>query len=490
MSTPAIILKNVSADQYGKTVLDNISFELADGQHLAIIGESGSGKSSLAKAISGKLFSKGSIDIQYVQDSVLPVKTILLEAIVTFKNLSNVADFYYQQRYNSCDADDALTVEQELANADALTNETERLLSQLNLTHRLQTPLIQLSNGEQKKLQLIKALVHQPQLLILDNVFVGLDVASRKELHTIIDHYAANGTAIILVTDERELPGCITHIAEMYKGKLAQFADRKNFVAFHPENEEWKESRQPADYLFPGSREQFEFIVNMNDVSIQYGDKIILQNINWQVRQGERWLVKGHNGAGKSTLLSLITADNPQAYSQELYLFDKKRGTGESIWDIKKHIGFVSPELHKFFDAGSSVHNVIASGFFDTMGLFRKLNTEQEQRIHDWIHFFHLEEYRNKSLFLLPAGQQRRALLARALIKNPALLVLDEPCQGLDDHQTKQFLQLIDEVCSRSATTLIFVSHYEDEIPACITKKLELVQGKQINLYTEQALTA
>jgi molybdate transport system ATP-binding protein len=490
MSTPAIILKNVSADQYGKTVLDNISFELANGQHLAIIGESGSGKSSLAKAIAGKLFTKGSIDIQYVQGSVFPVKTVLLEAIVTFKNLSNVADFYYQQRYNSCDAEDALTVEQELVNANALTNETEKLLEQLNLSHRRQTPLIQLSNGEQKKLQLIKALVQQPQLLILDNVFVGLDVASRKELHHIIVQYAATGTTIILVTDERELPSCITHIAEMYKGKLAQFADRKNFVAFHPKNDEWKETRQPADSLFPGSTEQFDFMVNMKNVSIQYGDKIVLQNINWQVKQGERWLVKGHNGAGKSTLLSLITADNPQAYSQELYLFDKKRGSGESIWDIKKNIGFVSPELHKFFDAGSSVHNVIASGFFDTMGLFRKLNNEQEQRVNDWIDFFHLEEYQNKSLFLLPAGQQRRALLARALIKNPALLVLDEPCQGLDDHQTKQFLQLIDEVCSRSATTLIFVSHYEDEIPACITKKLELAQGKQINLFTEQALSA
>jgi molybdate transport system ATP-binding protein len=327
-------------------------------------------------------------------------------------------------------------------------------------------------------------------VLILDNVFTGLDVESRKELHHIIDQHASTGTTIILVTDERELPSCITHIAEMYKGRLAQFADRKSFIAFHQENNEETKTRRAADSLFPGSPEQFDFIVNMKNVSIKYGDKIILQHINWQVKQGERWLVKGPNGAGKSTLLSLITADNPQAYSQELYLFDKKRGTGESIWDIKKHIGFVSPELHKFFDAGSSIHHVIASGYFDTMGLFRQLNKEQELTIKDWISFFDLEEYHNKPLFLLPAGQQRRALLARALIKNPTLLVLDEPCQGLDDHQTKQFLQLIDEVCSRSVTTLIFVSHYEDEIPACITKKLELHHGKQINLYTEQALTA
>jgi molybdate transport system ATP-binding protein len=151
MPTPTIILKSISANQYGKTVLDNISFELSERQHLAIIGESGSGKSSLAKTIAGKLFSKGSIEIQYSNDSVLQPKTVLLEAATTFKNLSNVSDFYYQQRYNSCDAEDTLTVEQELAKANALTDETETLLTQLNLTHRKQTPLIQLSNGEQKK---------------------------------------------------------------------------------------------------------------------------------------------------------------------------------------------------------------------------------------------------------------------------------------------------------------------------------------------------
>src|SRR5436190_16656796 len=133
MQTPSIILKNISANQYGKTVLDDISFELADGQHLAIIGQSGSGKSSLAKGIAGKLFTKGSIDVHYRKDSPLPVKKVLLEAIVTFKNLSNVSDFYYQQRYNSCDAGDTLTVEQELAKTNALTDEIETLLNQLGL---------------------------------------------------------------------------------------------------------------------------------------------------------------------------------------------------------------------------------------------------------------------------------------------------------------------------------------------------------------------
>lgn len=489
MPSASIILKNISAQQYGKTVLDNISLEIAAGQHLAIIGESGSGKSSLAKAIAGKLFTKGNIEINYSTNPGLQAKTVLIEATETLKNLSNVSDFYYQQRFNSCDADDALTVEQELATTAGSSTEMEILLAQLNLSHRKQTPLIQLSNGEQKKLQLIKSLALQPQVLILDNVFVGLDVQSRKELHHIINQQAKKGTTVILVTDERELPSSITHIAELYKGKLAQFGQRKTFVAYHPENNN-EEKITTTDYLFPGSIEQFDCLVKMKNVTIQYGNKVILQNINWQVKQGEHWLVKGHNGAGKSTLLSLITADNPQAYSQEIYLFDKRRGTGESIWDIKKHIGFVSPELHKFFDMGASVHNVIGSGFFDTMGLFRQLNAEQEQLINDWISFFDLQDEANKPLFLLSTGQQRKALLARALIKNPTLLVLDEPCQGLDDHQTKQFLQLIDQICDQSETTLIFVSHYESEIPVCITHKLELQKGKQIDPYKEEPIRA
>ena len=489
MLSASIILKNISAQQYGKTVLDNISLEIPAGQNLAIIGESGSGKSSLAKAVAKKLFTKGSIEVRYTDNPGLKAKIILIEPTETFKNLSNVSDFYYQQRYNSCDAEDALTVEQELAQTVGSSIEAERLLDQLNLTHRKNTPLIQLSNGEQKKLQLIRLLVQQPQVLILDNVFIGLDVHSRNKLHQIIDEQAKKGTTIILVTNERELPFCITHIAELYQGKLVQFGDRKTFVAYHPENNH-QEKTIITSSLFHGSLEQFDCLVKMKDVTIQYGDKVILQNINWQVKQGEHWLVKGRNGAGKSTLLSLITADNPQAYSQQIYLFDKRRGSGESIWDIKKHIGFVSPELHKYFDLGASVHNVVASGLFDTMGLFKKINDAQEQLVNAWIAFFGLTDYTNKPLYLLSTGQQRLTLLARALIKNPTLLVLDEPCQGLDDHQTKQFLQLIDEICNQSETTLIFVSHYENEIPACITQKMELHQGKQIDSYKEQVVTA
>jgi molybdate transport system ATP-binding protein len=489
MTAPVIIAKDVSARQYGKTVLDGISFELAEGQHLAILGESGSGKTSLAKAIAGKLFVSGNIEIHYRTETGYTGKPVFVEHSHVFRNLSNVANFYYQQRYNSSDAGDARTLEQELANSNPNPGEMDLLLTQLSLSHRRQTPLIQLSNGEQKKFQLAMALLQRPGVLVLDKVFTGLDTASRKELHQIINDRASAGTTIVLVTDERELPDCTTHIAWLEKGKLTCFSERKEFTppqpAHHPPL-----GGQPKATFLPAPATRYERIVKMTDVSIRYGDKTVLFNINWDVRPGERWLISGHNGAGKSTLLSLVTADNPQAYAQQIYLFDKRRGSGESIWDIKKNIGFISPELHRYFDPSTIVHQVIASGLFDTMGLFKRLDAALEKRVDDWIRVFGLAAEKHKPLHLLPAGRQRLALLARALIKHPVLLVLDEPCQGLDTGQAGQFLELIDEVCRQAGTTLIYVSHYDNEIPRSITHTLELHQGQQINLYREQALTA
>jgi molybdate transport system ATP-binding protein len=207
---------------------------------------------------------------------------------------------------------------------------------------------------------------------------------------------------------------------------------------------------------------------------VAYGNKKILSNINWQINRGERWLLKGVNGSGKSTLISLITGDHPQAYANKVFLFDKKRGSGESIWDIKKKIGFVSPELHWYFDKTISVYNTIASGFFDTIGVYKKLSDEQHNIVHQWLSFLNLTTKSEFSLSALSTSQQRLALLARALIKNPPLLILDEPCQGLDEQQVKDFVALIDDLFNQSNRTLIYVSHYENEIPKCINKCLNL----------------
>ncbi len=483
MITPSIIVNNINVHQYGKTILHNISFHLASNQHLAITGKTGSGKTVLAKAIANNIFYAGTIQINFTPNQLLLPKVTLVENSEKWKTLSNISNFYYQQRFNSCDATDTITVAEALSTINSIASSKEKKtltnywLQQFNLSDRINTPLIQLSNGEQKKLQLIKILIQQPQVLILDNAFNGLDINSRKELHAALNSIAQNGTTIIVVGNTKELPNCITHIAEIQEGNLIRYTEKANYASTHFKYRENISLNKPVPQI--AFQETAATVLAMKNVSVKYGEKIILNSINWKILSGERWLLKGANGAGKSTLLSLITADNPQAYANEIYLFDKRRGKGESIWDIKKKIGYVSPELHKYFDTNITVYQTIASGFFDTMGLYKNLNASQEEILHNWMNFFELKKYANNLLHTLSVGQQRWVLLARALVKHPLLLVLDEPCQGLDDEHIAYFIELIDAICYASNTSLIYVSHYDEEIPSCIQFKMELINGKQ-----------
>jgi molybdate transport system ATP-binding protein len=215
----------------------------------------------------------------------------------------------------------------------------------------------------------------------------------------------------------------------------------------------------------------------MSKVNIRYGDKLILADINWRIKQGERWALLGPNGAGKSTLLSLINGDNPQAYANDIILFDKKRGTGESIWDIKKKTGFISPELYQYFPADSSCLQAIESGYYDTMGLFRPTDKAKATCALQWMKVLEIDQYARQLLKNIPASAQRLCLLARAMVKSPALLILDEPCQGMDDHQISHFKALIDTICQQTNVTLIYVTHYAEHIPDSVNKVLKLEGG-------------
>jgi molybdate transport system ATP-binding protein len=348
----------------------------------------------------------------------------------------------------------------------------------------LKKPLIQLSNGENKRTQLAIALLSSPELLILDNPFLGLDAEGRATLHAIINGLAARKIQLLLITAANEIPESITHIAQLDAGKWV-FQGEK--AGFQPHREVAATTLDPTilgrlrQEALDNAGPAFDTAVRMVNTTIRYGEATILDNINWEVKKGQCWNVSGPNGAGKSTLLSLITADNPQAYANEIALFDRRRGTGESIWDIKKRIGFVSPELHLYFDTGATAHDVVASGLFDTIGLFRALNEEQEALVEGWMRLLSLWELRNRRLTQLSTGQQRMILLARALIKNPPMLILDEPCQGLDDEQTSRFRTLISTLVDAFGTTLIYVSHYTQELPACIDHFLRLEKGTIVN---------
>jgi molybdate transport system ATP-binding protein len=468
-----ISAEKITVNKTSGPVLKDVSFTLSPGDHLVVTGPSGSGKTTLGLVLVGKMYYQGELHFGgSVQTNIAWV-----EQQHHFKNLSNTTDFYYQQRFNSSDSEDAQTV------GEVLGPGSEMVLNNMQIGYLANKPLIQLSNGENKKLQLAKALVSRPSALIMDQPFTGLDATTRNYLHEMINTLAKQGMLIVLITTPDEIPSCITRVLSLDKGIVKSFDTRdvflKNYSASKKNDfKNTDHSKEKLKNLSSSASDKFESAIKMKEVKVEYGGKKILDNINWDVKKGERWLLSGPNGAGKSTLLSLVTADNPQAYANNIWLFDKKRGSGESIWDIKGKIGYLSPELHLFFDQGSTCFEAVASGFFDTIGLFRQLSEEHMRLVGEWMSVTGIEALEQKRLFELSAGQQRVVLLTRAMVKNPPLLILDEPCQGLDPEKQAELHELIDAICINGNKTMVFVTHYANERPSCINRFIKLEKGK------------
>ncbi|MBL7698177.1 MAG: ATP-binding cassette domain-containing protein [Chitinophagaceae bacterium] len=400
-----------------------------------------------------------------------------------FRNLSNTRDFYYQQRFNSSDSEDALTVQDHLAsieNTGAGYWTTRKVIELLHLENLLTEQIIKLSNGETKRLLIASALIKNPQLITLDHPLTGLDTSTRKEFGNILKTITTSGITVILSTNPLEIPDGVTHVAVIKENEII-FHDRKEKYKpsdFNFDKEITIDRQRLKDLLTHHTLNNYSIIIQMKNVTVEYDGKKILHNINWLVKQGERWSLSGHNGAGKSTLLSLVNGDNPQAYANDIILFDRKRGSGESIWDIKKQTGYVSPELYQYFPTDSSCLHVIESGFYDTIGLFRPADPEKEQICKSWMTLMNIQQYAHRLFSMVPTSAQRLCLLARALVKNPTLLILDEPTQGLEISQQRFFTNLIDEYCLFSSVTVIYVSHYEHHIPKAVDKHIRLVNGK------------
>lgn len=475
MNDQILRVQDLVVTKASKPVLNNISFSLNSSDHLAITGPSGSGKTTLALALAGRMFYKG--EIHFSEN--LQQHIVWIEQQHHFKNLSNTTDLYYQQRFNSYDSEDSHTVKEELGDGP----EVFEVMRTMNITHLADKPLIQLSNGENKKMQIAEALLARPAVLIMDQPFTGLDIATRKDLHQLVDQLAARNILIILITTPDEIPACITKVLSLEEGSIKTVGAADEFRENYSVAKNSVEHIDFDDILrkrLSTNHPNYEFgtAIRMKNVNVSYGDKKILQQLNWEVKKGERWLLSGPNGAGKSTLLSLVTADNPQAYANDIYLFDRKRGTGESIWDIKRKIGYLSPELHLFFDQGSTGFETVASGLFDTIGLFRQLSEEDTRIVEEWMNIASISDLKQKRLYELSAGQQRIILLVRALVKDPPLLILDEPCQGLDREKETEMLDLIDAVCEYGNKTMVFVTHYSNQRPACIDKFIALEEGR------------
>lgn len=474
-----------------KNVLSNISFTIRQGQAWAVVGPSGSGKTTLGKVIvSRRYITTGTLKLHFAYDACI----VMVDQQHQFKNYNH---FYYQARFNSSDSENSPIVEDMLIDVlqkngnptDMRLYRMEEVLRLLKIEYLRQTKLIKLSNGEHKRFQIAQALLQNPQILILDHPFVGLDKETRKILHEVVNQLISSGATIMLISAPTEIPDKITHVMELESGTLKQIYSRESFLSKERKHE-INESLFSVDSRILESidlprYDAFSIAVHMKQVTVQYGNRTILDRVDWKIRKGEKWVLIGPNGAGKSTLLSLINGDNPQAYRNDIILFDRKRGSGESIWDIKSKIGFVSPELHLYFNRTMTCYEAIASGFSNKIVFDGKLSERQQFEIFQWMKLLRIAHLREKKLKDISLGEQRLVLLARALVKNPPMLILDEPCQGLDFNQKEQFIYLVDTICQYFQKTLIYVSHYVEEIPKCIDRFLSLEKGVAKN---EQAL--
>lgn len=473
-------ISNLSVSYGLTTVLNNLSWTIAPDENYVLAGKSGSGKTTLAKAIAGLITAAGEVKVEFDSSCPLLQKAIYVSNWYQFTNLEGDRNFYYQQRYNRHQGNDTLTVKAELLHFAKKENlqleDIHEKIVAMGFEHTMDSQLIELSSGEHKKLQLIKSLWLKPQLLIIDEPYTGLDKQSRVELNSWLDELVAEGVQLIIISNDRQLPTSINRYAHIVDGQIETVQSFDEII-----QDEKRVKKELPSFLHKIPETNYSTVADLKDIIIRYGEKVVLNKVSWKVDVGEKWLLQGPNGSGKSTLLSLINGDHPQSYGLEIELFGNKRGSGESIWDIKQKIGMISPEMHWYFDQNATVWHTLASGFYDSIGWFIDVKFQEKKQIEELMAFFDLTEHKDQLLHTLPLGKQRLAMLARSIIKNPPLLVLDEPCQGLDSQQAKYFNDVVDELCQHGKT-LIYVGHYESQLPSCIEKRIVLEKGEVIAL--------
>ena len=454
-----------------------VSLEISKGEQIAIVGENGAGKSMLVDLLMGKYpLQQGSLLYDF---SPSPWKEVYKNIKhISFRDTFGSADtnYYYQQRFNSTDLDEVPLVRDLLGHYEENTLQ-KQLFDLFQVEEMLDKPIILLSSGEMRKFQLTKMLVTHPQILILDNPFIGLDAATRDLLTTLLHQLAQQGIQLILVMSMMDsVPDFITHVVRVADMKVASKMTLDNYRSWFKAQ---LDNLQDEDVVLPDSEQRPTMhgqseIVRLNKVSIRYGDRTILKELDWVVREGEKWALSGVNGSGKSTLLSIICADNPQSYACDVSLFGRKRGTGESIWEIKKHIGYVSPEMHRSYLKNLPAIDIVASGLHDSIGLYVRPKPGQREVCLQWMDTFGIAQLADRPFLKMSDGEQRLVLLARAFVKDPELLILDEPLHGLDTFNRRKVKRIIDTFCRREGKTLMMVTHFENELPPCIDHRLLL----------------
>lgn len=455
------------------TIFKALNWTIHKGENWAIVGDIGTGKTILLQILAG-------VEYLSLQDGVLKINDNLKKedfGYISFlddKKWIKRADFYYQQRYYTSFTDEEMKLQEFLGFSLLEKNQVtyyNSLLLKYQLANLLEIPYIQLSNGQKNKAILIKAFLLDYKVLLFDNPFIGIDVESREDVLNLIDELIQRKKIVIYTSNYHRFANTTTHILELNKQGVPMSIP----VEKYPFDNTIQKSRNKTSTRTIINQK----IIELENVTIQYHEKKILDQINWEVFEGEKWAIVGKNGSGKSTLLSLLYADHPQAYKNKILLFNEPKHT-QSIWEVKSKIGYLSSEFHLHFNMPLNVFETIATGFTDTLSLQGKLNEEQCSSINHALNYFNISSLMQRLFSSLSFGEQRLVLFIRAIIKLPKLLILDEAYQGFDKNTISICNTYIDEILPKE-TTIVFTSHYQEEMPKCISNFLFLSNGKIVS---------
>lgn len=492
---PLFTLRDAALQVGERTLFAGTTWVVRRGEHWAIVGPTGSGKSLLASALCGRVpvvgggiryhFPEGWERAWFQEGSVARVSSDELGLLV------DTQLGFHQGRWHASESGAGQTVAELLgrrsveavnpyqvlaAHDDGADFERRRreAIRAFGLTPLLTRRAVQLSSGEMRKLVLARAVARGPELLVLDEPFAGLDVAFRDGLRAGLDALATTGIGLVIATSRPdELPSSVGHILLVRDQRVVSQIDRSAVARPSADGPDAAPRRLPSP---PAAAEA---LVDLREVTVRYGGVTVLDRVSLRVARGEHWRITGPNGAGKSTLLSLVLADNPQAYANHVEVLGRRWGGGQSIWDVRGRIGWVSPEIHACHPPGALALDVVASGLFGSVGLHAALTAEQAGRARACLERL-LPGCAGRGLAELSYGMQRLVLVARALVADPPLLVLDEPCHGLDAAARARVLTAVDAAASGGRTTVLYVTHQSDEVPGCVTHELEMRGGRVV----------
>jgi molybdate transport system ATP-binding protein len=512
---PFITIDHITVRLRDRLILQDSNWQIKSDQHWAILGPNGSGKSTLVRSLWGGVpVQSGRIIYDFgdqeANGNLIPQRDAIgYVSFETHQSLMEHEELQADLREFAGKKDEVTTARDVilsgiLATRNVTPPDEERLsrvADQLGIQVLLQRAITSLSTGEMRKTLIARALMKAPTLLILDEPYDGLDARSRVSLAESIDHLMTGPMRVILVVHriEQIVPN-ITHVLFVKDGQLFKQGPKDDLLTSEQISQLYgcnlHLEKSHGGYLVsygPEKKEEIDTsvlyrdvldnvpktLIEMRDMTVTYGDLVVLDKVNWSMKKGENWVILGPNGSGKSTLLRLILGDNLQGYSNQLLLFGRQKGTGETLWEIKKHIGIVSSELQIQYRKKMSAFDVIASGFYDSIGLYQYPTPEQKVIVDAWIEILRIGDMAKQPYHHLSYGQKRMILLARAMVKSPTLLIVDEPCHGLDIRNRRRILNII-EMIGETPTNLLYVTNHKDEIPNCITHVMRLQKGKVI----------